>query len=443
MAGRSAAQILAGYYTGTAMRAVRDNAEIRVQVLGDASSTRITTSSDAAAGGHFTVAVRSSSGTRTLRGVEGDVLAVTTAGATVRLTLTHAGRSTSAAGSRAVVRWQGTRDLAGPATVVAVRGARAHYRWGRLEISSVLGVVNVVEVLRLHEEYLNGIDEVPASWAPAALQAQAIAARTYAIKALAGGVSRWCDCHLYDDTRSQVYDGWDREGQAAGAPGGLGRPRHRAEPLHRHGRHLRRRAHRRHLLLLRRRPHRERRGRLVQPRALPAQRPRPLERPRRQPARRVVPRRTQAQVAAAFGLPDVAVLDLSDRTAGGGVRSAVATSSGGRTARISGGRLESRLGLPSWWVSRAGDADGRRRPAGTPSWPPRPHRPPTAPSWSRPVTPCRWRPPWPHRSRTTCTRRCCSSPATRYPAPVARWIASHKVHGCSWSAMPPPSPTPS
>src|SRR4051794_7646161 len=62
--------------------------------------------------------------------------------------------------------------------------------------------------------------------------------------------------------------------------------------------------------------------------------------------------RTQKQVAAAFGLPDVVALDLSDRTAGGGVRVAVATSSSGRTARLSGGRLAGLLTLPSRWLGR-------------------------------------------------------------------------------------------
>ena len=427
VAGRSAAQILAGYYTGTAMRAVRDDAEIRVQVLGDASSTRITTSSDAAAGGHFTVAVRSSSGTRTLRGVEGDVLAVTTAGATVRLTLTHAGRSTSAAGSRAVVRWQGTRDLAGPATVVAVRGARAHYRWGRLEISSVLGVVNVVEVLRLHEEYLNGIDEVPASWAPAALQAQAIAARTYAIKALAGGVSRWCDCHLYDDTRSQVYDGWDREGQARWGARWASAVRATA-PSRSTGTVVTYRGVPIDATYFSSDGGRTENAEDVWANPVPYLRsvPDPWSARAGNPLAAWSRTRTQAQVAAAFGLTDVAVLDLSDRTAGGGVRSAVATSSGGRTARISGGRLESRLGLPSWWVSRAAT-----RMAGAGRWDTVVAAAPAPPADGTVVVAAG--DPLPveaavaaplahhlHAPLLLVTR-------DAVPAPVARWIATHKV----------------
>ena len=42
----------------------------------------------------------------------------------------------------------------------------------------------------------------------AALQAQALAARTYAYKAYLGGASSGCDCHLYDGIISQVFGGY-------------------------------------------------------------------------------------------------------------------------------------------------------------------------------------------------------------------------------------------
>ena len=45
--------------------------------------------------------------------------------------------------------------------------------------------------------------EMPASWPLAALEAQAIASRTYALTAHAGGAR----FDVYSDTRSQVYRG--------------------------------------------------------------------------------------------------------------------------------------------------------------------------------------------------------------------------------------------
>ena len=80
-AGRSVTQILASYYTGTALKPVRDDALLRVQVLGMKESTRVSTSSDEAAGGHFTVVVARTGGTTALRGVVGDVLTVASSGA--------------------------------------------------------------------------------------------------------------------------------------------------------------------------------------------------------------------------------------------------------------------------------------------------------------------------------------------------------------------------
>jgi stage II sporulation protein D len=55
------------------------------------------------------------------------------------------------------------------------------------------------------ETYVRGVvaAEMPSSWPPAALEAQAVASRTYALTAHAGG-SRF---DVYADTRSQVYRG--------------------------------------------------------------------------------------------------------------------------------------------------------------------------------------------------------------------------------------------
>lgn len=66
------------------------------------------------------------------------------------------------------------------------------------------------------DPYLGGIAEMPTWWHAAALRAQVIAARSYlvantAAKGPEGGFSSLtkenCWCHLYDDTRSQVYKG--------------------------------------------------------------------------------------------------------------------------------------------------------------------------------------------------------------------------------------------
>jgi stage II sporulation protein D len=66
-------------------------------------------------------------------------------------------------------------------------------------------LVNVLDV----EDYLRGMGEVPAGWPAAALRTQAVAARTYALRAVAAGHPLGYD--VCDDTRCQVYLGVQAE----------------------------------------------------------------------------------------------------------------------------------------------------------------------------------------------------------------------------------------
>ncbi|HXF71759.1 MAG TPA: SpoIID/LytB domain-containing protein [Actinomycetota bacterium] len=62
------------------------------------------------------------------------------------------------------------------------------------------------------QEYLYGLGEVPSSWPEEALEAQAVAARTYAFAKAAYGQHRpVCNCALYASAADQVYVGWDKE----------------------------------------------------------------------------------------------------------------------------------------------------------------------------------------------------------------------------------------
>jgi SpoIID/LytB domain protein len=90
-----------------------------------------------------------------------------------------------------------------PGGVFQVSGSGTRYRgeaW--LDGSSGLTVINHVNV----EEYLQGLAEVPSSWPLNAISAQIVAARTYALYHLGGGLY-----DVEDTTASQVYGGYDRE----------------------------------------------------------------------------------------------------------------------------------------------------------------------------------------------------------------------------------------
>jgi hypothetical protein len=89
------------------------------------------------------------------------------------------------------------------------RGAIEVRRHGR-----GLAVVNHLAL----EEYVRGIDEVPPSWPVAALQAQAIAARTYAAHKVLAGEARWrqVGADICATPTCQVYRGLDAERRAQG-----------------------------------------------------------------------------------------------------------------------------------------------------------------------------------------------------------------------------------
>lgn len=72
---------------------------------------------------------------------------------------------------------------------------------------SGLQLTNEIDV----EQYVRGMGEMPASWPAAALQAQAIAARTFAVRAAAAGKT------LCDDQMCQVYIGAGNEHPATSA----------------------------------------------------------------------------------------------------------------------------------------------------------------------------------------------------------------------------------
>jgi SpoIID/LytB domain protein len=69
------------------------------------------------------------------------------------------------------------------------------------------------------EQYLYGVAEVPSTWPVSALEAQAVAARTYALHKVAqfGQHQPGCDCGVLDTTEDQVYAGYDKETEPGGA----------------------------------------------------------------------------------------------------------------------------------------------------------------------------------------------------------------------------------
>jgi stage II sporulation protein D len=99
-------------------------------------------------------------------------------------------------------------------TLLKTGGIHYKYGWVELNISGSGTSYTLRSILHLapFERYLNGIAEMPSSWHMEALKTQAVAARTYAVEKMKRlGVRSSCNCHVYDDTRDQVYRGYEKE----------------------------------------------------------------------------------------------------------------------------------------------------------------------------------------------------------------------------------------
>ncbi len=184
--GRDHAFILGHYYAGT-----------QLGKLGGASSVRVLlrTASQARFSGASAVA-----GGRSLDPAQ-TYVAVPALGGAVAL---------RSSGGRDLGTYEPPLRIAGSAGGVRLRGRAANgvtngrYRGGLELRAGSLGDVSAVNAVDM-EDYVRGVvaGEVPAAWPDAALRAQAVAARTYAIATSKNGEGY----DQFADTRSQMYPG--------------------------------------------------------------------------------------------------------------------------------------------------------------------------------------------------------------------------------------------
>ncbi len=197
--GRTADQITATYYPGTA-RAVLAPAPIRVLLQGDDGGD-----TTVAAGTGLTVTDLAGSGGSTLPAGPTRWRATAAADGLHLAALTGSTWAPYGFGGKMI--FAGPLRFAGPSTVQLVYpdGSSRDYR-GAVQAtrSGASGLVSV-DVLDL-EDYLLGVvpRESSSSWQPAALQAQAIAARSYSAYQRAHSTGAWDIC---DTTQCQVFGG--------------------------------------------------------------------------------------------------------------------------------------------------------------------------------------------------------------------------------------------
>ena len=141
-----------------------------------------------------------------------DIPPILTLGAKTKITFNVDGALAVAEGLRAkafTIRWSG-----GPATVITFSqpGSAVKYKYGQIQVKVVKGAMEVTNTLAIRDEYLWGISEVPSSWPAAALEAQVIASRSYALSKL-GKINSACDCQVYSHIADQNFVGFSKESE--------------------------------------------------------------------------------------------------------------------------------------------------------------------------------------------------------------------------------------
>jgi len=111
------------------------------------------------------------------------------------------------------IRWNN------PQSIVSVNYGKTKFQvahgYLRLKAVNAPGIgfrIEATNLLRLRDQYLYGIAEVPSSWPEAALQSQAIASRTYALMRM-NSIKKACDCHVYNSMYDQAFVGYSKEGE--------------------------------------------------------------------------------------------------------------------------------------------------------------------------------------------------------------------------------------
>ncbi len=211
--GKSAVEILNYYYPGTSVTPYPDNQLIRVNIANLVKSVTLTTVGGAGEIRLYQGDIPVGTEPEPFGIYSGDTTALFSnfAGLTIPLLSSPTTKFSPINPEVAwTVRWNPTNT-----TVLITNGdISTQYKYGQIVFKSVSNLVSsylaVTNTLRLHDEYLWGLGEVPSSWPAAALEAQVIAARTYAL----GKISRIrpeCDCNLYNTTVDQNFVGYVKE----------------------------------------------------------------------------------------------------------------------------------------------------------------------------------------------------------------------------------------
>jgi len=219
IAGETATAIISYYYKDVAIEQLDDTKVLRVNIGHLLTSAKMATATQDATMQIFSGDIGDAQDVVPLAVVPvKSSLNFTILGSTVLPSVVTGKKTVSIPRNRIfTVRWSGTRYLPGVDGVISLSHTNTtkKYRYGQMQFRAVkaatLGYrIEITNSVRLSDEYLWGISEVPSSWPEAALQAQAIASRTYAMSK-AGIYRTACDCDLYGEISDQSFLGYAKE----------------------------------------------------------------------------------------------------------------------------------------------------------------------------------------------------------------------------------------
>ena len=378
--GKTATEILTHYYSGVEVAPVDDSAFLRINIADKIQSVTFTNESLSAIAGIPVIPVIPSIPSVVqifpgdlAPGVVETSMAATTLPLGGSLTFSILGQSLISSmidpvtgvnsplpqGGVWTIRWSGTTALPGENSLLRMKigTTTKRYRYGQMQIKLIAGsltsaAIIVTNTLRLHDEYLRGIGEVPSSWPSAALEAQVIAARTFGL-AKKDNLRKICDCNLYSSVQDQNFVGWSKEieavyGQKWVEAVSITQPDtttglailYKGKPIFAY--------------------YASSTGGVTEnvqdvwgtavPYLLSVPDPWSLD-PTLNPSYSSWARSiSQANMAKAFNLPDVARYEVTARTGGGAVKSISAFSTDGKSAQLTGEKFRSLLKLPSAWI---------------------------------------------------------------------------------------------
>lgn len=199
LSGESATAILNYYYKGVSIVPVVDTQTIRVNI---GHQLQAITLQSASAGGSLSIY----SGDI---GASIDVAPSQVAQSPAKVDFRIQGANVSSGVISApvfTVRWNSPNSNIS----VAQSGTAIKYRYGQIQIKAIKGALEVTNSMSVHDEYLWGISEMSSAWPAAALEAQVIASRSYALSKL-GVLKPSCDCNVYSHIADQNFVGYSKE----------------------------------------------------------------------------------------------------------------------------------------------------------------------------------------------------------------------------------------